>query len=174
MAISERIYFFRQLKGMTQRELGLALGFPERTADVRVAQYEAGTRKPKEQLTEQIAYVLGVSADALNVPNIDDNYGLLHTLFALEDMYGLQIDRIDGELCLSLDRSRSKTYHSMYGMFSLWHEEAEKLEQGKITKEEYDQWRYTYPEVKAKRLRDEMDKARESRHFKFDKEQDDE
>ena len=30
---------------------------------------------------------------------------LMHTLFALEDMYGLKIGEIDGELCLRLDKS---------------------------------------------------------------------
>jgi hypothetical protein len=32
-------------------------------------------------------------------------------------------------------------------MFHAWQEQAAKLEQGEITKEEYDQWRYKYPEL---------------------------
>lgn len=32
-------------------------------------------------------------------------------------------------------------------MFHAWREQAAKLEQGEITKEEYDQWRYKYPEL---------------------------
>ena len=40
MAIGERIHFFRTLRGMTQKYLGMALGFPEKSADVRLAQYE--------------------------------------------------------------------------------------------------------------------------------------
>ena len=34
MAIGERIHFFRTLRGMTQKYLGMALGFPEKSADV--------------------------------------------------------------------------------------------------------------------------------------------
>jgi hypothetical protein len=30
-------------------------------------------------------------------------------------------------------------------MFSAWQEQAEKLKNGEITKEEYDHWRYNYP-----------------------------
>ena len=41
MAIGERIRFFRNLRGMTQKYLGIKLGFSERTADIRMAQYEA-------------------------------------------------------------------------------------------------------------------------------------
>ena len=44
MAIGERIHFFRLLRGMTQKYLGMALGFPEKSADVRLAQYETGSR----------------------------------------------------------------------------------------------------------------------------------
>ena len=44
MAIGERIHFFRLLRGMTQKYLGTAVGFPERSADVRLAQYETGSR----------------------------------------------------------------------------------------------------------------------------------
>ncbi len=46
MAIGERIRFFRNLRGMTQKYLGMRLGFPERSADVRLAQYETGTSTP--------------------------------------------------------------------------------------------------------------------------------
>lgn len=37
MAIGERIHFFRLLRGMTQKYLGTIVGFPERSADVRLA-----------------------------------------------------------------------------------------------------------------------------------------
>ena len=50
MAIGERIRFIRNLRGMTQKYLGTLVGFPEKTADIRMAQYEAGTRTPKEDL----------------------------------------------------------------------------------------------------------------------------
>lgn len=51
MAIGERIRFIRNLRGMTQKLLGTAIGFPEKTADIRLAQYESGTRTPKEDIT---------------------------------------------------------------------------------------------------------------------------
>ena len=47
MAIGERIRFFRNLRGMTQKYLGTVVGFPEKTADIRMAQYESGSRTPK-------------------------------------------------------------------------------------------------------------------------------
>ncbi len=83
MAIGERIRFLRNLRGMTQKHLGMAVGFDEKTADIRVAQYESGTRTPKEKLVAGIAQALEVSPQALDVPDIESYTGLLHTLFAL-------------------------------------------------------------------------------------------
>jgi len=145
MAIGERIRYIRNLKGMTQKWLGMAIGFDARTADVRMAQYESGTRTPKEKLTADIAAALEVSPKALDLPDIDSYVGLAHTLFALEDIYGVRIGEIDGELCLRLDKSKGTTYLSMFDIFSAWQREAEKLRSGEISQEEYNAWRYNYP-----------------------------
>lgn len=166
MAIGERIHFFRLKRGMTQKYLGQAVGFPEKSADVRLAQYETGTRTPKADLTAALAQVLDVSPQALDVPDIDTDIGLMHTLFALEDIRGLTIGEIDGEICLRLDKSRGLTYSSMFEMLSKWANEVKKLEAGEITREEYDHWRYTYPKVEAQRTRDELDALRKARQVK--------
>ncbi len=47
MVLGERIKRIRTFRGLTQRELGLKLGYEERNADVRIAQYESGYRVPK-------------------------------------------------------------------------------------------------------------------------------
>lgn len=150
MAIGERIHFLRNLRGMTQKYLGTLVGFPEKTADVRMAQYESGTRTPKADLTNKLAQALDVSPKALDLPDIDSYIGLMHTLFALEDMYGLKIGEIDGEVCLRLDKSRGSDYRNLFDMFASWQTQAAKLEAGEITKAEYDQWRYRYPELDSK------------------------
>ncbi len=41
MAIGERIRRFRNALGMTQHDLGTKLGFNEKTAVIRVGQYES-------------------------------------------------------------------------------------------------------------------------------------
>ena len=148
MAIGERIRFFRNLKGMTQKYLGVKLGFPEKTADIRMAQYESGSRTPKEDLTNELAELFGVSASALNVPDIESYNGLMHTLFALEDLYGIKATEINGEVCLTLDKDTGSNYITMFEMFSAWKDQAEKLKNGEISKEEYDNWRYNYPKNK--------------------------
>ena len=65
MAIGERIHFFRLLRGMTLKYLGTAVGFPERSADVRLAQYETGSRKPKADLTAALAQALDIEISGI-------------------------------------------------------------------------------------------------------------
>ena len=145
MAIGERIRFFRNLRGMTQKYLGQAVGFPDRTADIRTAQYESGTRTPKADLTAALAQVLEVSPQALSVPDIDSYIGLMHTLFTLEDIYGLTVSEADGEVCLKLKASDATAAKELCAMINAWREQAAKLEAGEIDSEQYNRWRYNYP-----------------------------
>ena len=146
MAIGERIRFIRNLRGMTQKYLGTLAGFDEKTADIRMAQYESGTRTPKADMTNTIAGVLDVSPLALSVPDIDSEQGLLHTLFALEDLYGIKVQRIDDEIRLCLDKNKPTTNETVFKMLSAWAEQAEKYNNGETTKDQYDKWRYNYPQ----------------------------
>lgn len=52
-----------------------------------------------------MATVLDVNPQALTVPDIRTYEGLMHTLFALEDMYGLKIKGIDGANMLYFEES---------------------------------------------------------------------
>lgn len=145
MAIGERIHFFRIMRGMTQKYLGMLVGFPERSADVRLAQYETGSRKPKAELTAALAQALDVAPQALDIPDIDSQIGLMHTLFALEDIYGLTISETDGEVCLKVNKDKGKAAEELLQMLTAWQEQAAKLSAEEISREDYDQWRYNYP-----------------------------
>ena len=145
MAIGERIRFFRNLRGRTQKYLGTVVGFPEKTADIRMAQYESGSRTPKADLTESLAGVLGVSPLALSVPDIDSYLGLIHTLFALEDRYGLTIEKGENGVSMRVDPRKGKDATELSKMLNAWAEQAEKYHSGDISREDYDKWRYNYP-----------------------------
>ena len=145
MAIGERIRFFRTMRGMTQKYLGMLLGFPEKSADVRLAQYEMGTRSPKAEITAALAQALDVSPQALTVPDIDSYIGLMHTLFTLEDNYGLAVSEADDEVCLKVSADRGKGAAELLQMLTAWKVQADKLATGEISREDYDNWRYHYP-----------------------------
>ena len=60
MTVGEKIKKIRTFRGMTQKELGLAIGFEEKGADNRIAQYETNYRVPKRELLDKIAQALRV------------------------------------------------------------------------------------------------------------------
>lgn len=91
MSPGRRIRHYRMLRGMTQKALGIAAGFPPETADLRIAQYESGVRTPKHALLCTLAKALGVSPSALDIPRIKSHEVLNQLLFALEDEYGLTV-----------------------------------------------------------------------------------
>ena len=172
MAIGERIRFFRNLRGMTQKYLGTVVGFPEKTADIRMAQYESGSRTPKADLTENLAGVLGVSPLALSVPDIDSYLGLMHTLFTLEDRYGLTIEKGENGVSMRVDSRKGKDAAELSEMINAWADQAEKYRKGDISREDYDKWRYNYPKydetsgyvkVPSQGLSDEMIEAFKNR-----------
>ena len=144
MAIGERIHFFRMMRGLTQKRLGMLLGFPEKSADVRLTQYETGTRTPKADITASLARALDVSPHALTVPDIDSLIGLAHTLFTLEDVYGLKVCSDAEGVCLRVV-SHGRDSKELLEILSVWRRQMAKLEAGEITQEEYDRWRYHYP-----------------------------
>ena len=145
MAIGERIRFFRNLKGMTQKFLGVQVGFPEKTADIRMAQYESGSRTPKADLTNKLAEVFDISPQALSVPDIDSYIGLMHTLFTLEDRYGLTIERTENGVSMYADPCKGTDAAELSEMINAWAEQSEKYHNGDINRDEYDNWRYNYP-----------------------------
>ena len=121
------------------------VGFPEKTADIRMAQYESGSRTPKAELTESLADALGVSPLALSVPDIDSYLGLMHTLFSLEDRYGLTVETGENGVSLRVDPRKGRDAAELSEMLTAWAEQAEKYRSGEINREDYDKWRYNYP-----------------------------
>ena len=148
MAIGERIRFFRNLRGLTQKYLGMMLGFPEATADARIGQYEIGNRTPRPDAAKALASALDVSVNALTVPDIDSVLGLAHTLFTLEDMYGLTVSGESRAVCLRLEGD-NKNAADLASVLEAWRAEKAKLERGEISREDYDRWRYHYPEYET-------------------------
>lgn len=146
MAIGERIHFFRSKRGMTQKYVGTQIGFDEKSADVRMAQYESENRVPKDNLVQAMAELFDVKPNALRVPDIDSFTGLIHTLFAIEDRYGLKIEKAeDGQPQLYLDLRNHPDSMQFYDILMDWMDKSEALRFGQITQDEYDAWRYHYP-----------------------------
>ena len=67
-------------------------------------------------------------------------------------IYGLTISDVQGTICLRADQDK-KGRHLMSD-FKDWYKQRKRYENGEITKEEYDEWRYTFPPIEAQRYDD--------------------
>lgn len=92
MQINERIKRVREYREMTQKQLGLALGCTERSAAVRIGQYETGARVPKKETAIALSEIL-----RCNYINFYDGTDLgkaerfMCDLFWLEDSAGASL-----------------------------------------------------------------------------------
>ena len=77
-------------------------------------------------------------------------------------MYGLKIAEIDGELCLHLDRTLNPDMN-LLELFELWHGQSMRLANGRIIREEYNEWRYNYPASQAALEQAAREKRRKDR-----------
>lgn len=104
---------------------------------------KAAAENPKGELLASIANTLGVAPAALTVTDIDSSAGLMQTLFALEDRYGITIE----ENAAGTDFRLNIPYPGFTPLgldLSFWAEQRRRLKSGEITQEEYDDWRYNF------------------------------
>ena len=150
MAVGDRIKRVRNMRDMTQRELGLAVGFDENSADVRIAQYESGTRTPKEDMLRKIAEILDVNYYSLYEPTIYATQDIMYTLFELDEHYKIHLNEIINPYTSDLPRKQigiSFNANLLNEFMSEWLIRKRELAEGYITKEEYQEWKLNWPQT---------------------------
>lgn len=173
MTIGEKIKIIRNFRNMKQRELGLALGFSESTADNRIAQYETNYRVPKKEALLKIADFFQVSPDNFISETTSSATDIMFTFFWLEEsnkgMINLfQMVRNEGKTNASDDTTvryydnddyPSKPPIGMYFSYGLLHDfmtewlfRKEQLKSGDITREQYFEWKLQFPSSCGKDL----------------------
>ena len=157
MKIGEKIKKFRVAQGLSQKQLAIMSGMSEPA----VRNYELGNRTPSFKQLERLAFALKLSPYALADPCLENRHGVMQALFSMEDDFNLRPVEVDGQIMLCIERKRKSpaptlSEDDLRDWFSVWVE----LNEGDISREEYDEWRYSYPKAKVKREekgRKEMD-----------------
>ena len=73
ITFGRKLKHLRQKNHLTQKELGIALGFPEGILMMSgTAQYEADARKPRDEILAKMAKILYVPIDVLTVPVLSE------------------------------------------------------------------------------------------------------
>ncbi len=157
IAMGDRIKRIRNFRKMTMKELGMAVGFDESSADVRIAQYENNSRKPKGPLLRKIAEALNVRYEIL----ADfDTYGydkLMYLFFQMEDMF-------PSMRVLKVTDTTEEDYPAEHyavcfrnrisdTLLHEWMRHRQELSNGTITPEEYMEWKLNWPDTIEERHR---------------------
>lgn len=151
MKIGEKIKCIRIFRGLTQRELGLKLGYEERNADVRIAQYESGYRVPKKATLIEIARILNVNYINFitEVPSCAED--IMQTFFWLDENNGsfvhlFQIDCNSGknELPKHIQVGIWIDSSPINGFLEEWRQRKEQLKSGEISEDEYFEWKINW------------------------------
>lgn len=160
--IGRRIRAIRVEKGLSQAELGQAMGL---TAD-RIQKYENGARKPKFDMLKQFAYVLGVETIALMDPVVSNHIGAMFAFFEMEELYELEVKKDGAKYSLQFGNGFTG---NMNDYLKEWYEERETIrtrmenateeEKAAILKE-YHEWERTFPKVLCGRTEKALQKAR--------------
>lgn len=92
--LGERIRFYRQQTGLTQKELA---GLCE-VSESAIRNYELGNRVPDFLTLHAIAEKLRVNYAAIAGEKVTDLEGALQALYKLEEIYGLYPTEVDGHI----------------------------------------------------------------------------
>lgn len=120
MTLGNKIRKYRQLRGLTQKELGLMAGFSEATADSRIRKYESDAMAPRTAIRQKLADALDVDLSALSDLDISTHEEVMHALFQLEESLGLDIEKRDGRIYFSFrnDYDENRTLNMFMNLWS--------------------------------------------------------
>lgn len=124
--LGKSIRKIRMRRNMTQRALAKAT---DGISESALRSYELGERSPKQDALERIAKALDVAPACFDTYGIERYDELVHALFLLEDRFGI-------EPCA--DGSIRFTDEAIQSCVCTWRDWKEFLEEGKITREEYE------------------------------------
>ena len=103
MDTGKRLQAARELRGMTQIELGESVGFRYKNAAERIRQYEKSLRKPKDSVVKQMAQALNVNPKAITGPTGYAPDDVMRILMDLEaEGYDIKIYRCEDQMVVTI------------------------------------------------------------------------
>lgn len=144
--LGQKIRFYRQIAGMTQKELGAACGVNEST----IRNYELGNRYPDSDTIFEISNALEISPYVLATPDPISAASSLQYLFSMEKTLDLTPTTIDGKVYLEVSSeidvndATVAPLSNLKRMFSHWATMYEKFINEEIDEETYLLWQAKY------------------------------
>lgn len=144
--LGQKIRFYRQIAGMTQKELGTACDVNEST----IRNYELGNRYPDSDTIFEISNALEISPYVLATPDPISAASSLQYLFSMEKTLDLTPTTIDGKVYLEVSSdidvndATVAPLSNLKRMFSHWATMYEKFINEEIDEETYLLWQAKY------------------------------
>lgn len=166
MTCGEKIKRIRKFRGLTQKELGILAGLGEQNANIRIAQYEADSRLPRRDLLNRIAQALNVNPINFYSHVSGCAEDIMQTLFWLEESNPGSVNLFQmmpnpGKVNASQDTTVRYNdtddwpaeppvgvyFHFSFatGFMKEWLLRQQELRSGKITRDEYFEWKINWP-----------------------------
>ena len=114
------------MKNLTQKDLGIKVGFSASTADSRIRKYEKDIMAPKNDIRQKIADALDIDLSALSDINIESYEDIMQILFLFEENLGMEIERKDGKTHLIFD-DNNKDIEKFISYLYIWHSQKKNL-----------------------------------------------
>lgn len=144
--LGQKIRFYRQIAGITQKELGSACGVNEST----IRNYELGNRYPDSDTIFEISNALEISPYVLATPDPISAASSLQYLFSMEKTLDLTPTTIDGKVYLEVSSdidvndATVAPLSNLKRMFNHWATMYEKFINEEIDEETYLLWQAKY------------------------------
>lgn len=150
MTLGEKIRKYRLLHDMTQKELGIKVGFSTVTADTRIRQYEKDAMAPKSDIRNKLVQALDVDPSALSDVDIHSIEDVVRTFFFMEEYLDFKIENIDLDNYTFLSKNKinfQKRESSMLNSYMyIWQQQKKNFLNAKTNNEEdslkeYELWK---------------------------------
>ena len=151
-SLGGKIRRLRELRGFTQKELGIRSGFSISSADVRIAQYEKNKKTPREKVLTDICNALSVDSQVLYDADLTSFSRMCHALFDMEDFHGLHPILIDGHYYLEFSGCDATGNGDYTNFIKTWYKKRQEIfqnlalsdEDARVAMAEYTLWRYEF------------------------------
>lgn len=150
MTLGEKLKKQRILKNLSQKELGMMVGFSESTADSRIRKYERNVMAPKADMLKKLADALEIDITALSDFDIKTPDEVMHILFDLEEHHGMYLERSNGRVTFSFDETNEKN-QKLISYLNVWCSQRFQFPNVPLhlanddCYEEYEKWKARFP-----------------------------
>ncbi len=148
MKLGNKIKKYRLLNDLSQKELGMKVGFSAATADSRIRKYESGAMAPKADIRSKLAEALNIDIEAISDIDISSFADIMYVLFELEENYGIRIEKGNGKTSIVFDDS-DKELEPLTSFLAAWKDKKDSLDsdsglekaEKELKKHEYEVWK---------------------------------